>query len=253
MTTLPAGWTPAAGALAGRTILVTGAAGGLGRAVCLACARAGASVVLLGRKVPPLEALYDEVEAAAGIAPAIYPLNLEGATPDDYADLAESVERECGALHGIVHCAAHFIGLGALGEVKPDEWMRSLQVNLNAPLLLTQALLPLLSRQSDAAIVFVHEDETRSRKAFWGGYGVAKAALRSLASILHEETEHGPVRIHGLVPPPMRTALRRMAYFGENTLQHPTPDRTAEAVVYLLGDDGRAARGATLDLRADLA
>ncbi|MBN8740219.1 MAG: short-chain dehydrogenase [Lysobacterales bacterium 69-70] len=250
MATLPAGWKPAAAGLAGRTVLIVGATGGLGRASALACAEAGATVVLLGRKVPALEKLYDEIEALGAPAPAIYPLNLEGATPADYDELATVIARECGGLDGIVHAAAHFAGLQPLGQVKPEEWMRVLQVNLNGPFLLTQALLPLLLQSPDASIVFVEDDTARVRRSFWGAYGVAKAAQSGLAAILHDETENTSVRVASLLPPPMRTALRRMAYFGENTLDRPEPADFAAAVVYLLGRDGAAARGDTLDLRS---
>lgn len=250
MTSLPVGWKPVPTALEGRTVLLVGATGGLGRASALACAEAGASVVLLGRKVSALEKLYDEIEALGGSAPAIYPLNLEGATPADYEELAATLERECGGLDGLVHAAAHFAGLQPLAQLKPEEWMRVLQVNLNGPFLLTQALLPLLQRSADASVVFVEDDPARMRKSFWGAYGVAKAALSGLAAILHDETENTSVRVASLLPPPMRSALRRMAYFGENTLQRPEPAEFAAAVVYLLGSEGRAARGRTLDLRS---
>lgn len=249
MATLPADWTPAAVALKGRTILITGATGGLGRASALACAEAGACVVLLGRKVPALEKLYDELEALGGATPAIYPLNLEGATPADYEQLTDTLEREFGGLDGLVHAAAHFAGLTPLREFKPEEWMRVLQVNLNGPFLLTQAVLPLLQRSADASVVFVEDDPARVRKSFWGAYGVAKAALTGLVAMLHEETENSTVRIASLLPPPMRTALRRMAYFGENTLDRPEPAQFAAAVVYLLCSEGKAARGQLLDLR----
>lgn len=249
MATLPAGWLPAADALAGRTILVTGAAGGLGRAGALACARAGATVVLLGRKVPALEKVYDEIEAVGAPTPAIFPMDLEGAAAHDYAALAEALERQCGGLHGVLHAAAAFGGLTPLDQMPPEDWQRALQVNLTAPFLLTQACLPLLRAQADASLVFVQDDPARMRKAFWGGYGVAKHALAGLAAILHQETENGPVRVHTLLPPPLRTALRRMAYFGEDTLLHPLPEVVAPAVVYLLGSEGRAARGDVLDLR----
>ncbi|MEO8672300.1 MAG: SDR family NAD(P)-dependent oxidoreductase [Tahibacter sp.] len=247
MARMPADWMPEPDTLAGRTILIVGASGGLGRAAALACARAGAQVVLLGRKVANLEKVYDEIEQLGGISPSIYPMNLEGATPSDYEELADTIERECGGLHGVVHAAAHFSGLQPAQEIKPEEWMRSLQVNLNAPFLLTQAALEVLQRQPDASVVFVLDDATRMRKAFWGAYGVAKAAMSGLVSILHEETESGPVRVHALLPAPMRTALRRMAYFGENTLQQPEPDATA--LVYLLSESARSLRGEVLDLR----
>ena len=245
---LPADWAAAPDALSGRIVLITGASGGLGRAAALAAAKAGATLVLLGRKVRAMEKVYDEIVALGAAKPAIFPLDLAGATPRDYADMADAIERECGRLDGIVHAAAHFDGLQPAADIKPEEWMRALHVNLSAPFLLTQACLPLLRQSSDASVVFVLDEPSRMGKAFWGGYGVAKHALAGLVSILHEELENGPVRVHALLPAPMRTALRRAAYYGENTLALPPPD--AAAVIYLLSAEGTPARGRILDLRA---
>ena len=246
---LPTGWTPVADSLNGRVVLIVGANGGLGRASTLAAARAGATVVLLGRKVAPLEKVYDEIMLLGRAQPAIYPLDLAGATPRDYAEMAASIERECGRLDGIVHAAAHFVDLQPAAGIAPEEWIRSLQVNVSAPFLLTQACLPLLQRAADASVVFVLDDPQRMGRAYWGGYGVAKHALDGLACILHEEWENTSMRVHALLPAPMRTALRRAAYYGENTLELPLPDAAAEAVVYLLGVDAAPARGRVLDLR----
>lgn len=240
---------PAPDSLRGRVVLITGATGGLGHAAALAAAGAGATVVLLGRKVRPLERIYDEIEAVGAPKPAIYPMDLAGATPKDFADLAAAIEHGCGRLDGLVHAAAHFDTLQPFEQQSPEEWTRANQVNLHAPALLTQACLPLLQRAEDAAIVFVFDDVERVGKAFWGGYGVAKHALTGLASILHQETEGSKVRTHALLPGPMRTALRRAAYYGENTLIHPEPTHAAEAAVWLLGRGGAALRGKTLDLR----
>lgn len=247
LTRLPGGWAPAADTLHGRVVLITGASGGLGHAAALAAAAAGASVVLLGRKVRPLEKVYDEIVALGRAKPAMYPLDLAGATPCDYAELADTIERECGRLDGIVHAAAHFDGLRPVADIAPVEWMRALHVNLSAPFLLTQACLPVLRRSADASLVFVLDDPARMRKAYWGGYGVAKHALTGLAGTLHEELENGAVRVHLLLPAPMRTALRRAAYYGENTLALPPPDATA--VIYLLSAIAKPARGRILDLR----
>src|SRR5947209_6450457 len=136
--TLPPAWAPRPDSLRDRVVLVAGATGGLGRACALASARAGANVVLLGRKVRALEKVYDEIQAIGG-APAIYPLDLAGATPHDYAELAATLEREYGRLDGIVHAAAHFEGLRPAADIAPEEWLRALHVNLTAPFLLTQA------------------------------------------------------------------------------------------------------------------
>ena len=156
---------PAGGSLRDRVVLVTGATGGLGRATSLAAAAAGATVVLLGRKVRALEALYDDIEKNGGPQPAVYPMDLAGATPRDYADLADSIERECGRLDGIVHAAAQFDSLQPFEQQTPEEWTRVQQVNVTAPFLLTGACLPLLKRSGDAAIVFVFDDLERVGKA----------------------------------------------------------------------------------------
>src|SRR6478672_10167830 len=139
--------------LAGRVVLITGAPGGLGSVAARACARAGATVVLLGRKVPKLNRLYDAI-VAEGPEPLLYPLDLEGASPDDYAELAARIEPELGRLDGLLHCAAEFRGLTPLLHTDPAAFARAIHVNLTAPAWLTQACLPLLLRAPDAAVVF---------------------------------------------------------------------------------------------------
>jgi len=248
---LPAGWSPAADTLADRVVLVTGAYGGLGSAVARAAARAGATVVITGKRKRQLEQLFDAMRAEGLSEPVIHPLDMEVATPREYTALAEGLERDFGRLDGIVHCAASFSGLTPIAMHKPDDWLRALHVNVSAPFALTQACMPLLSQTSDSAVVFVLDDPELLQRAHWGGYGVSKAALERFVAILHQETDGGPLRTHALLPAPMRTALRRQAYFGEDILQRPPPDATAAAAIYLLSAQAAAARGAVLDLRVD--
>ncbi len=243
-------WQTESDSLSGRVIMITGAAGGLGHATALACAGAGATVVLSGHKVRALEKLYDEVAALGRAEPAILPLDLAGAAPADYDTVIEALENGFGRLDGLVHAAAHFEHLTPLSSKDPEEWLRDIQVNLNAPFFLSQACMPLLQAAPDSAVVFVLDDPERLGRAHWSGYGVAKASLERLASILHEETDDSPLRVHALLPAPMRTALRRKAWFGEDSMALPPPDDTAAALVYLLSAEGTAARGKLLDLRA---
>jgi NAD(P)-dependent dehydrogenase (short-subunit alcohol dehydrogenase family) len=248
---LPLDWQPAADTLAGRVVLVTGAYGGLGGAVTRAASRAGATVVITGKRKRQLEQLYDAMLVEGLAEPVIHPLDMEVATPREYVALAEGLERDFGRLDGIVHAAASFGGLTPIAMHKPDAWLRAMHVNVNAPFALTQACLPLLTQASDSAVVFVLDNPQLLQRAHWGGYGVSKAALERFVAILHEETDHGPLRVHAMLPAPMRTALRQLAYFGEDVLQRPLPDAAAAAAIYLLGAQGMAARGAVLDLRAD--
>jgi NAD(P)-dependent dehydrogenase (short-subunit alcohol dehydrogenase family) len=229
-------------ALAGRVVLVTGAHGGLGSEAAKACARAGATVVLLGRRVPKLGRVYDAVKAL-GPEPAIYPLDLAGADPTDYAELAAKIAAELGGLHGLLHCAAEFPGLAPLEATDPEAFVSSLHVNLTAPWLLTQACLPWLRRAGDSAVVFVTDDPARVGRAYWGAYGLAKQALASLVHQLSAETDQGPVRVSGLQPGPMRTDLRARAYADEAQLRVPGPAAYAPACVHLLSAAGSGHRG----------
>jgi NAD(P)-dependent dehydrogenase (short-subunit alcohol dehydrogenase family) len=241
----------APGTLDGRVILVSGACGGFGSALARRIAALGATPVLLGRRVPLLGKLHDEIEAASGRQPGIYPLNLEGASPDDYAHVAEDIERECGRLDGIVHAAASFDGLTSLEQTGPEDWLKGLHVNLSAPLFLTLGCLPLLRRQSDAAVVFMLDDAELQGRAYWGAYGIAKAGLEKLVAMLGAELERSPVRVHGLRPGPMRTRLRARAWFSEDPGSVPDPDHyVAPCIGLLAGVDADEWRGRVMDLTA---
>ena len=228
--------------LDGRTILVAGAHGGLGRAAVLACARAGAGVVALGRRVRKLERLLDEVRDAGGDASA-YPMDLEGATPDDCAELAARIEAEYGRLDGVLHCAAEFRGLTPLLRTDPADFARAIHVNLTARWWLTQACLPLLARSADAAVVFAVDDPARTGAAYWGGYGLAQQAQAALVAMLQAELGERGVRVSALQPGPMRTPLRARAYAAEEDLRARDPAAYAAACVRLLSDEGGAWRG----------
>ena len=231
-----------AGALAGRVILVTGANGALGDSAARACTAAGATVVLLGRRVPKLQRLHDAL-VLVGPQPAIYPLDLLGATPADYAEMAMRVGDELGRLDGILHAAAEFQGLTPLQNTDPTEFINALQVNVGAPFLLTQACLPLLRRAPDSAVVFVMDDPQRVGRAYWGGYGVAKFALQGLLRILADELENSSVRVAALRPGPMQTPLRTKAFMTEAPGTWPQASAYADACVHLLSAAGRDQRG----------
>ncbi len=238
--------SPEARVLEGRVVLVAGAAGGLGSAAAVACAQAGATVVLLGRKVAPLNRVYDAAKAV-GPEPLLYPLDLVGATPDDYDELARRIEAELGRLDGVLHCAAEFKGLTPLLHTDPADFARAIHVDLTARWWLTQACLPLLAKSAAGAVVFAIDDPARSGSAFWGGYGLAQPAQAALVSMLQAELgEHGP-RVSGFQPGPMRTALRARAYQPNgDAAARPASDH-AIACVALLSTAGAAQRGRIVD------
>lgn len=234
------------GALAGRVVLVSGAYGGLGREASLACARTGARLVLLGRKVPRLNRLHDAIVQDGGEA-VLYPLDLEGAGADDYAEMAARIEEAFGRLDGVLHCAAEFRGLTPLEHTDPAAFARALHVNLTARWWLTQACLPLLQRADDSALVFAIDDPDRTGQAYWGGYGIAQRGLEALVAMLHAELASTPVRVSGLRPEPMRTPLRAKAYVEREAGRARDPADYAQACVRLLSAAGAERRGRIWD------
>ena len=247
MTALPATYQPAAQLLTGRTVLVTGAGDGLGRAAALDCAQAGATVVLLGRTVAKLEKVYDEIKAAGLPEAALYPLNLAGATWNDYEQLAETLRGEFGKLDGLAHCAAHFKTFVPLADVEPKDWLEALQVNVTAAFALTRHCLPLLAQAGDASIVFVSDACGRQGKAYSGSYGVSKFAIEGLMQIWAQELESARrVRVNSLDPGPMDTSLRRKGF--DRSVTAPDPSAAARALLWLLGPNSRPANGLAFSL-----
>ncbi|WP_260293832.1 YciK family oxidoreductase [Sedimenticola hydrogenitrophicus] len=236
--------------LSGRTILVTGAGDGIGRTAAIAFAAHGATVVLLGRTIAKLEAVYDAIEAAGGVQPAIYPMNLEGATPHDYGELAETLDKEFGSLEGLLHNAAQLRLLSRIDDYDPETWYQVMQVNLNAPFLLTQACLPLLRKAKDAAVVFTGDQVGRQAKAYWGAYGVAKFGLEGLMQLLAEETrDSSHIRVNSFAPGPTRSKLRLLAFPGEDTETLKTADSLVPDYLWLMGPDSIGTSGQALEYR----
>lgn len=237
-----------AGLLTDRVILVTGASGGLGGALATACGALGARLVLCGRSVKKLEAVYDTIVAAGGPRPSIAPIDLERADASHYAALADGVRNEFGRLDGLVHAAA------LLGERAPIEhhdvvtWMKVMHVNVNAVFILTQALLPLLKLSEDASVIFTTSGVSVRGRAYWGAYAVSKFACEGLMQVFADETDTTThIRANSVNPGKMRTPMRAKAFPGEDPSTLPTPDQVLAPFLYLLGPAGRGITGRRFD------
>ena len=245
---IPENYAPSPDLLAGRVILVTGAGDGIGKAVSLAFAAHGATLILLGRTVHKLESVYDDIVAGGGRQPAIYPMDLQGAVPDDHRQLAQRVDSELGRLDGLLHNAGLLGSLTPLEHYDPTEWLRVMQVNLHAPFLLTQVCLPLLKRAEDASLVFTSSGVGRHGRAYWGAYSASKFAVEGLMQILADELEQNShVRVNSIDPGRVRTAMRAAAYPAENPAELLAPQDIVLPYLYLMGPDSRDLHGQALD------
>jgi len=248
MTTCKIDYQAPADLLKDRIILVTGAGDGIGRAAALTFARHGATVILLGRTIAKLEKVYDEIEAAGGPQPAIFPLNFEGATLKDYHDMAETLDREFGRLDGILHNAGLLGRITPFEQYNPELWEQVMQVNFNGPVWMTQALLPLLKASADASLVFTSSSVGRRGRAYWGAYAVSKFATEGFMEVLADEVEHlGNVRVNSLNPGANRTQMRKQAYPGELPETLRTPEEIMPTYLWLMGAESRGHNGETFD------
>lgn len=246
---IPPSYVPTREALKGRVVLVTGAGAGIGRAVAIECAKVGATVVLLGKTQSKLEATYDAIEALGAPRPAILMLDLGTTTVPEFGGVAASLEKEYGRIDGIAHVAGVLGARSPLEQYDSKVWSQVLAVNLTAPFLLTQALLPLLRESHSPAVVFTSSGVGHQGRAFWGAYAVSKFATEGLMQVWADESSgvSKPIRMNSLNPGPVRTAMRLEAYPGEDRDLLALPEQVAPAFVYLLSDASAGHTGQAFD------
>lgn len=231
----------AQGALDGRVVMVTGAGRGIGRAVALACAAQGATIILVGRNPDRLAEAYDAIVDAGGAEPAAIPVDLARATDADFHTLAQTVRQELGRLDALVHCAVHFTPLSPLRDQTLDQWMTHLRVNLAAPFAFTRACLPLLSASPSGQVIFTSETHAAHPAAYWGAFAVSKSGLSTLAAIWNDESERaGRPRFHVMVPGPVASPQRLQSHPAEDRSSLPSADEVARRYVSLLAEPAAA-------------
>lgn len=234
--------------LAGKIILVTGAGDGIGKCAALSYAAHGATVILAGKTIAKLEAVYDEIENAGYTQAAIYPIHLGGAVMKDYLDMRNSLRDAFGRLDGLLHNASILGDRKPIAQTNSDEWQEVMQVNVNAQFMMTQALLPLLEASDDASVIFTSSSVGRKGRAYWGSYAVSKFATEGLMQILAEELANtSNIRVNSLNPGATNTAMRREAYPAEEPSTNPAPEDIMPAYLYLMGSDSHLVNGQALN------
>ncbi len=231
-----------------KTILVTGAGSGLGRAAAISYARHGATVLLLGRNLERLEQTYDAIEEAGGPEPALMTLDLETAGEDQCNEVANIVATQFGRLDGLLHSAAVSAPMLPLQFVTLSSWNKLMQVNLTAGFLLTKACLPVLQQAPHASVIFTSSKAGRETRAYWGPYAVSKHGVETLMEIFHDELARTTrIRVNSLNPGPCATALRKVIFPAEDPASAVQPETLMPAYLYLMGDDSLHENGGRFD------
>ena len=240
MKTIPANYEPPADLLRDRIILVTGAGDGIGATAAKTFAAHGATVILLGRTIAKLEAVYDAIVSAGHPQPAIYPLDLEGATYQHFEDLAATLKKEFGRLDGLLHNAAILGARMMIEQYDLKLWARVMHINLTAPFLLSRACLPLMRKSDDARVVFTTTDVAHTGRAYWGAYAVSKAGADNLMQIMADELEvNTAIRVNSIDPGAVATRIRRLAFPAEDVTTLPSTESVMPAYLYLMGPDSK--------------
>ncbi|GLO60435.1 YciK family oxidoreductase [Vibrio sp. MACH09] len=230
-----------------KVILVTGAGAGIGKQAAISFAQHGATVILLGRTVKKLEQTYDEIEAAGYAQPAIIPLDMKGATKQNYLDMAETIEQQFGRLDGVLHNAGLLGVISPFDQISEDNFDDIMQVNVKAQFLMTQAILPSLRKSKDARIIFTSSTVGHSGRAYWGTYSISKFATEGMMQILADELSDSHIRVNAINPGATRTGMRAKAYPAEDSEELKTPLDIIPLYLYLMAPEGKEIHGQCID------
>jgi len=216
--------------LSGKIALVTGASRGIGRAVALELAKAGAHVVALARTVGGLEELDDQIQKIGGSA-TLVPLDIKDF--DALDRLGASLHERFRKLDVLVGNAGQLGSLSPLGHIDPKTWDDVMAVNVTANWRLIRSLDPLLKASDAGRGVFISSGVARNVRAYWGLYAASKAALEVIVRAYAGELERTNVKVNLFNPGPIRTRMRAKAMPGEDPMTLDTPEQAAEAILQL--------------------
>ncbi len=227
---------PGSGGETQRIALVTGASRGIGRAVALALAKAGAHVVALARTQGALEELDDEIKALrpGEDSATLVPMDLRDGESIDR--LGEAIYRRWGRLDAFIGNAGTLGVLSPLHQIDPKEWDSVMAINVTANWRLIRSLDPLLRRSEAGRVVFLSSGagHRADLRAYWGPYAVSKAAVDALARTYAAETKNtSNIRVTLVNPGPLRTMMRARAMPGEDPMTLKTPEELAPKLVEL--------------------
>lgn len=233
--------------LKNKTILVTGAGDGIGKAAALAYAQHGATVILLGKTTKKLEAVYDEIVKAGFPEPAIIPLDMRGATKRHYQDMALTIEQTFGRLDGLLHNAGKLGVLSPFTQIDEQSWNDVLHVNVTAQFLMTQALIPVMKKAESASLVFTSSGVGNKGRAYWGPYSVSKFATEGMMEVIADEYDDSTIRVNAINPGGTNTAMRSRAFPAEDKSLLPTPDDIMPLYLYLMDDASADVHGQVIN------
>ena len=217
-----------------RLALITGASRGIGRAVALGLAKAGAHVIITARSLPGLESLDDEIQTMGGSATL---LQLDLRKGDKIDQLGPTIYQRWQKLDILIANAGVLGPLSPLAHVTEDGWTQTIDINLNANWRHIRSLDPLLQRSDAGRAVFVTSGAASGKYAYWGPYAASKAGLEAMVKTWSHEVENTNVRANLINPGATRTTMRAKAFPGEDPAILPAPEDLVPLFLELASPD----------------
>jgi len=234
--------------LQGKVAIVTGASRGIGKAVAVGFAKEGARVVIVARDEPSLKETAGEIQRI-GQQQQVLPITGDLSQETVVFDMVKKAERAFGRIDILVNNAGILTPRSLIHEVEISDWDRSLAMNLRAPFLCIQAVLPQMIQLCSGVIINVSSGAGKRAAPTWGPYAVAKFGVEGLTKLVAAEVEPYRIRVNAVNPGGVRTSMRAMAYPDEEPTTLPAPEETVPLFVWLASDESQGVTGESIDWR----
>ncbi|HEY2388960.1 MAG TPA: SDR family oxidoreductase [Candidatus Binatia bacterium] len=228
--------------LRGKRAIVTGASRGIGRAIALGFAEAGADVALVSRKLEALRTVAKEIEEHT--AQRALPIACHMGRADDVNRMVEEVLREWGAVDILVNNAGTNPVMGPLADMDPAAWDKIMDINLKGPYLASARVIRAMIERGDGGkIINISSAASLEPAPMLGAYSVSKAALNHLTRTLAKECGHARICVNAIAPGLIETqfaaalinnpAIHQSVVRGTPLGRHGQPDEIVGAALLL--------------------
>jgi NAD(P)-dependent dehydrogenase (short-subunit alcohol dehydrogenase family) len=232
--------------LSGKVALVTGASKGLGRAISLAYAREGASIIGCSRNAADLR----EVESELSAITSSYLLPADVSKPDDVKTLVDEALARFHRIDVLVNNASILGPRIEIVEYPDDAWREVMDVNLFGAYLVSKRVSQVMKNQKSGSIINVSSSVGRRGRARWGAYAVSKSGLEGLTQVLADELKPFNIRVNSVHPGAMATQMRHEAYPEEDQSKLKKPEETLDVYLYLASDESAGKTGGQYDAQS---
>jgi len=242
-------YKPDEGFLVNKYIVITGATDGIGKALAIKSAKQGATLLLIAKDEQKLETLGKALPNSSAAKHESYLIDFSIAGEEDYFKFSEYLLQKNKPIDSLILNAGHMEALQGIRNFQLELWLRTITINQHAPFMLAKCCIPFLEKSSDPSILFSTHD---CNKAYWGAYGVAKAAQIGMMKILASELDGDkPIRVNGVDPSPVRTKLRLTNFPGINPEEFAAPEDVLAPYLYFIGPDSKGVTGMNYKLNPE--